>query len=467
VSASQAELLASLPEADRAAILAELSDAELAVLEYDWRFWARPEQIAPAGDWSTWLALAGRGFGKTEAGAQWIRERVRSGARNIALIAETQKDLEEVMVSRLLSIHPAGERPSVRYKPVRVVWPNGAMALGYNGSEPDQLRGPEFDTAWVDELAKYAYARETWDMLQFTMRSGSDPRVFVTTTPRPIPVIKEILADSRTVVTRGTTFDNAGNLPKQFLDRLRDQYEGTRLGRQELRAEILDDVPGALWTRGMIDAARVARTLPDMARVVVAVDPSGTNGTDAGDSIGIVAAGRGVDGRAYVLADRSCKLSPAGWGRRAVDAYHELSADRLVAERNFGGAMVAHVIRTTDPDVAYGEVVASRGKVIRAEPVAALYEQGRVTHIGDLTALEDQMCQMASDGYLGEGSPDRVDALVWALSELMLKDHGPGHALFEATRRDVQREAEKPKPEPVKPEFAVGSVEWMKQFSGN
>ena len=546
-TASLAESLASLPETERASILASLSDAELKELEFDWRFWARPSQIAPGGDWNTWLALAGRGFGKTEAGAQWVRERVKNGARSIALIAETQKDLEEVMVARLLAIHPENERPSARFKPVRITWPNGAVALGYNGTEPDQLRGPEFDTAWCfiagtlvetdngakrieqvlngckvrtrtgfhnvaangsrttavgavsfsngqtlvgtpdhpvytangwtklsdlqngdvvcainvsngaasvvstwrpmgqqrvyclsvdgdreyfangilvhncDELAKYRYARELWDMLQFTMRAGNDPRVFVTTTPRPISVIKEIVADAKTVISRGTTFDNAANLPHQFLDKLRTRYEGTRLGRQELNAEILDDVPGALWTRDMIDAARKPVALPDMARIVVAVDPSGTRGeSDDGDSIGIVVAGKGVDGRGYVLADRTCKLSPAGWGRRAVGAYHEFAADRLVAERNFGGAMVEEVIRTTDQNVSYAEVTASRGKVVRAEPIAALYEQDKISHAPGMTELEDQMCQMCSNGFLGEGSPDRVDALVWALTDLML-----------------------------------------------
>lgn len=219
---------------EKAAILASLTDAQAEELLWDWLAWARPNQVAPDGDWQTWIALAGRGFGKTEAGAQWVRQRVMAGARSIALVAETQKDLEEVMVARLLAIHPPSEMPSVRYRPVRVIWPNGAMALGYNGTEPDQLRGPEFDTAWVDELAKYRLARETWDMLQFTMRSGTDPRAFVTTTPRPIPVLREILADPTTVVTRGSTFDNAANLPLKFLDRLKAKYEGTRLGRQEL-----------------------------------------------------------------------------------------------------------------------------------------------------------------------------------------------------------------------------------------
>ena len=398
--------------------MASLTEAQAKELLNDWRFWARPNQIAPLGNWQTWIALAGRGFGKTEAGAQWIRERVNAGARSIALVAETQKDLEEVMVARLLSIYPAGEAPTVRYKPVRVTWPNGAVALGYNGTEPDQLRGPEFDTAWVDELAKYRYARETWDMLQFTMRRGDDPRVFVTTTPKPIPVIREILKDAGTVISRGSTFDNAGNLPAKFLTKLTRDYEGTRLGRQELYAEILDDLPGALWSRDQIDAARIT-TAPEMQRVVVAVDPSGTSGAgDKGDSIGIVVAGKGVDGRFYVMADRTCKMSPDGWGRRSVAAYHEFSADRIVAERNFGGAMVEHVIRTVDRNVSYKEVTASRGKAVRAEPIAALYEQGRVSHVGPMSDMEDQMCLMGPDGFVGEGSPDRLDAMVWAITEL-------------------------------------------------
>ena len=422
MTSSLASLLASQPSETRAEILASLSDAQARTLLHDWRFWARPNQIAPEGNWQTWLILAGRGFGKTEAGAQWVRERVENGARNIALIAETQKDLEEVMVARMVSIYPPDEAPTVRYKPVRVTWPNGAVAHGYNGTEPNQLRGPEFDTAWIDEHAKYRYARETWDMLQFTMRSGNDPRILSTTTPKPIPVIREIIADKNTSVTRGSTFDNAENLPKQFIENLRNRYEGTRLGRQELNAEMLDDLPGALWERENFDTHRVA-SLPDMQRIVVAVDPSGTRGeTDKGDSIGIVVTGKGVDGRGYVIADRTCKLSPDGWGRRAVAAYHEFGADRIVAERNFGGAMVEHVIRTVDDSVSYKELTASRGKVARAEPVAALYEQGRVSHAADMAELEDQMCLFGPDGFIGEGSPDRLDAAVWGLTELMLNE---------------------------------------------
>lgn len=424
MKSSLAELLASLTESERTAALEALTENQANELLWDWRFWARPNQLAPEGDWSTWVALAGRGFGKTEAGAQWVRDRVQNGARCVALVAETQKDLEEVMVSRLVKIHPPKEAPTVRYKPVRLVWPNGAVAYGYNGTEPDQLRGPEFDTAWVDEFAKYRYARDVWDMLQFTMRSGSDPRVFVTTTPRPIAILKEILADPTTVITRGSTFENKANLAASFLQKITARYEGTRLGRQELNAEILDDLPGALWSREMFDAHRVKQA-PDMARIVVAIDPSGTAGEeDDGDTIGIVVAGKGTDGRAYVLADRSCKLSPDGWGRRAIAAYHEFGASRIVAERNFGGAMVEHVLRTIDRKAAYKEVTASRGKIARAEPVAALYEQGKISHVGSFPELEDQACLMLPDGFAGEGSPDRTDALVWALTDLMITNRG-------------------------------------------
>jgi phage terminase large subunit-like protein len=407
-----------LSEQERQEWLAQLSTEQLAGLKYDWRFWARPGQLPPDGDWRTWLVLAGRGFGKTEIGAQWIRERVRDGAKMIALVAETQKDLEEVMIPRLIKVSPESEAPEVRYKPVRIKWPDGAVAYGYNGTEPDQLRGPEFDTAWVDELAKYSKARETWDMLQFTMRRGV-PKVLVTTTPRPIPIIKDIMAKAGTAVTRGKTLDNADNLAPEFIEDIMAKYAGTRLGRQELDGEIVDDVPGALWTRAMLDTTRVAQA-PEMARVVVAIDPSGTNGDDEGDDVGIVVAGRGIDGRGYVLEDCTCKLSPDGWARRSITAYHLHKGDRVVAERNFGGAMVGAVIRAADGSVPFKEVVASRGKVARAEPVSALYEQGRVSHVGSFTALEDEMCLMTGSGFVGEGSPNRVDALVWALTEVML-----------------------------------------------
>lgn len=419
-------MLASQPEAIRNKILADLTEPQLQALAYDWRFWGRPEQLPPPGKWLTWLVLAGRGFGKTRTGSEFVRAEVKAGrARHIAIIAETAADARDVLVegpAGILACHPPHERPNYEPSKRRLTWPNGAVASLFNATEPDQLRGPNFDLAWCDEAAKWQYAQETWDQLQFALRIGEHPRQIVTTTPRPIPLIKALVKAETTVTTSGATFENAANLAPSFIKSIKDRYAGTRLGRQELLAQILDDVPGALWTRETIDKARARVELPDMVRVVVAVDPSGAGSQDdeKADAIGIVVAGKGVDGRGYVLADRTCKLSPAGWGRRAVDAYHEFRADRIVAERNYGGAMVQHVIRTTDPKVAYKEVVASRGKILRAEPIAGLYEQGKVSHVGDLDQLEDQLCQMCGDGYLGDGSPDRADALVWALTELML-----------------------------------------------
>lgn len=427
------------PEQIRTA-LASLTDDECEQLLHDWRFLARPSQLPPEGDWQNWLILAGRGFGKTRTGAEWAREQLKAGASRLGLIAPTASDARDVMVegeSGLLAVCWAGDktyageplgRPQYEPSKRRLTWANGAIATLFSAEEPERLRGPQHDRLWCDELAAWKYLRETWDMAMFGLRLGENPRTCITTTPKPLPLVKEIAKDARTVVTRGSTFDNADNLAPTFLRAIRDKYEGTRLGRQELNAEILDDLPGALWTRDAIDKARV-RQAPELQRIVVAVDPSGTKGeSDDGDEIGIVVAGKGVDGRGYILADWTCKLSPDGWGRRSVHAYHggwsetpeRFKADRIIAERNFGGAMVEHVIRTIDPKVSFKEVVASRGKVARAEPVAALYEQGRVSHVGSFPELEDQMCQIDVSGFIGEGSPDRADALVWALTELLV-----------------------------------------------
>lgn len=408
--------------------------ATRAALNWQWRdWWARPSQLAPDGDWRVWMFMAGRGAGKTRAGAEWVREQVKAGRRRISLIAPTAADARDVMVegdSGLLSVCWAGDmtqdgaelgRPAYEPSKRRVTWANGAIATLFSADEPERLRGPQSDALWADELASWRRP-EAWDMAMFGLRLGDDPRAIVTTTPKPTAFVRRLAMDSGTHLTRGSTFDNAANLAPSAIAKLRQDYEGTRLGRQELYAEILDDLPGALWTRSMFDDARLAEP-PDMRRIVVAVDPSGTAGADDdGDSIGIVVAGKGIDGRGYVLADRTCKLSADRWARMAVNAYHEFGADRLVAERNFGGDMIRALIRTVDPNVSYGEVVASRGKVVRAEPVAALYEQGRISHIGGLPELEDQLCLFGPDGHVGEGSPDRADALVWALTELMLKD---------------------------------------------
>jgi phage terminase large subunit-like protein len=437
---SQAERLAALDPAEREAVIAALTPEQIAALLWDWRgFHARPDQIAPPGDWDIWLALAGRGWGKTRTGAEWVREKVQQGARRIALVAETQKDLEEVMLngeSGLLAVCPPHERPQVRYKPVRVTFPNGAVALGYNATEPNQLRGPQFDAAWCDELAKWRYARQTWDMLQFGLRLGARPQVMVTTTPLPIELIKSMLAgkEGKVAVTRGKTRDNASNLAAPFLDKIEARYKGTRLGAQELDGEVLGDLPGALWTMATLDAYRL-REAPTCGRVVVAVDPAVTS-TDESDEHGIIVAGR--DGsRGVVLEDASIRGGPNDWARRAVALYRQYAADGIVVEVNQGGDMVAHTLRTVDPNVNIIEVRATRGKHVRAEPIAALYEQGKIAHVGAFPELEMQMTQMTAAGYQGDGSPDRVDALVWAMTDHFpdLVDVVPDASRFAIPRR--------------------------------
>lgn len=432
MSGSLAEHLAQLPDRERRAVFAAFAEADWDALLHDWRFWARPAQLPPDGDWFCWLILAGRGFGKTRTGAEWVRAHVEGGsplraaddgAARIALVAETWSDARDVMVegeSGLLATARPGARPRFEPSKRRLTWPNGAVVQIYSADEPDQLRGPQHSLAWCDELAKWRQPEDVWANLLMGLRLGARPRVTVTTTPRPIAILKALMAAPSSVVTRGTTHDNRANLPESFIAEVTARYAGTRLGRQELLAEILEDVPGALWTRAMIEAARVA-ILPPLERVVVAVDPPVTSGEQA-DACGIIVAGKGADGRAYVLADETVQgASPLEWARVAVAAYAAHGADRLVAEVNNGGELVAAVLRQVDPAISYRAVRASRGKTARAEPVAALYEQGRVAHAGSFSALEDQMCCfVAGEAWQGTGSPDRVDALVWALSDLML-----------------------------------------------
>jgi len=377
--------------------------------------------------------LAGRGFGKTRMGAEWVRAGVAGATplgpglyRRMALVAETAADGRQVMVegeSGLLAIHPPERRPLYEPSKRRLTWPNGAIATLYNATEPDQLRGPQHDAVWCDELAKWRHARETWDMLQFGLRLGERPRQVITTTPRPLPLLAEIMRRADAVLTRGSTYENRSNLAPGFFDAIIARYEGTRLGRQELLAEWLEDLPGALWQRARIDALR-RQEAPALKRIVVAVDPAVSSAEDA-DETGIVVAGLGQDGHGYVLEDASLKGTPDAWGRAAVDAYYRWRADRIVGEVNNGGEMIEHVIRTIDAAIAYKAVRASRGKAARAEPIAALDEQGRIHHVGSFPALEDQMCQFTADFDAARAgfSPDRVDARVWALSELML---GPG-----------------------------------------
>lgn len=385
------------------------------------------------------MVLAGRGFGKTRIGSETIRSWVcgdtplgKGQYGRIALVAETAPDARDVIVegeSGLLAVHPKDFRPMYEPSKRRLTWPNGAVATLYNAVEPDQLRGPQHDAAWADELAKFRYMQETWDQLQFGLRLGPHPRAIVTTTPRPLPLIKKLLIDPDTFVTRGSTFDNAGNLAGSFLKQIEDRYGGTRLGRQELEGEILGDIPGALWKRDDIDATRISEPPKDLERVIVAVDPAASS-NEGSDENGIVVVGvaRDADGylRGYVLEDASLKGTPEEWSRKAVTMYRKWQADKVVAEKNQGGEMVLSVLRAADRSLPVKLVHASRGKIIRAEPISALYEQGRIHHVGRMDLLEDQMCQFSVDNIrdANTGSPDRVDALVWGLTELFDKIAG-------------------------------------------
>ncbi|WP_338027990.1 DNA-packaging protein [Croceibacterium selenioxidans] len=385
--------------------------------------------MTPPGDWRTWLLLAGRGFGKTRVGSEesaWLG--VQNPGARIAVIAPTFQDARDTCIegeSGLLAVLPKTCVETYNRSLGELILFNGTRYKLFSATEPERLRGPQHHFAWCDELAAFPDPA-AWDQMLFGLRLGQHPQVIATTTPKPTPLILKLVRTEGVMITRGSTFDNAANLPEGTLAHLRDRYEGTRLGRQELFAELLENVEGALWTADMIDGQRV-RSMPDLQRVVVAVDPSGTKGNGGGDDIGIVAAGKGRDGRFYVLEDASCNLSPDGWARQVARTYDKWSADRVVAEANFGGAMIESVLRTAAPHLPIKMVTASRGKVVRAEPIAALYEQGKVSHVGEFGLLESQMCFMTGAGFKGEGSPDRVDALVWALTELS----GAGRSVFD------------------------------------
>ncbi len=433
--------LASLPEALRTELIAALSPAQARALLYDWPFWARSSQLPPEGNWRVWLLLAGRGFGKTRTGAEFISARTASrNARRIALVAPTAADARDVMVegeSGLLAVSPPWRRPCYEPSKRRLTWPNGAVATLYSADEPERLRGPQHDAAWCDELGGWRYP-EAWDMLMFGLRLGADPRIVVTTTPRAVKTIRELIADPKVVLTRGGTSENRANLAPAFLDQIVRRYQGTRLGRQELEAEILEDTPGALWNRSMIEGART-RMPPSLVRVVVAIDPATTSG-EAADETGIIVAGKDERGHGWVLADASGRYPPAEWARIAIATSRAHGADRIVAEVNNGGEMVEATLRMVDPNASFAAVRASRGKVARAEPVAALYEQGRVHHLGVFPQLEDQMCGFARDArgdldlHAAGNSPDRVDALVWALTDLLVAAK-PGDGIYEVYRR--------------------------------
>jgi phage terminase large subunit-like protein len=405
---SGANWIGSAVQSVQEKFLNELDEGELRALPYLFDFWVMEHQLPPKGDWRSWVIMGGRGAGKTRAGAEWVRAAVEGArpldagrCRRVALVGETIEQVREVMIfgdSGILACSPADRRPDWEATRKRLVWPNGAIATVHSAHDPEGLRGPQFDAAWVDEIAKWKKSQETWDMLQFALRLGDQLQVCITTTPRNVGVLKQLLKSPSTVVTHAPTEANRANLAASFLEEVGARYRGTRLGRQELDGVLLADAEGALWTSEMLEGAR-----------------------------GVQCSGPPQDWRAYVLADCTVAgLGPSGWARAAIQAMERFGADRLVAETNQGGQMVQEVIRQVDPLVPYKGVHATRGKIARAEPVAALYEQGRVKHVADLNGLEDQMTRMTGHGYEGGGSPDRVDALHELMIEPAAKWRQPG-----------------------------------------
>lgn len=410
--------------------LASLTAAQLRFLKHDWPTFAHGHQLPPAGSWAVWLLMGGRGAGKTRAGAEWVRARALGhswcepgSVGRIALVGETFADVREVMVegvSGLIAVHPKPERPVWIPTRRRLEWPNGAVAQAFSSEDPEALRGPQFDIAWCDELAKWRYAEETFDMLQFGLRLGERPRQLVTTTPRPVPLIKRLMKQAGTAVSHAPTRANALFLAPGFLETVVGRYAGTRLGRQELEGELIEDRPDALWSREGLEACRVAHAPEEFSRIVIAIDPPVT-ARKTSDACGIIAAGLAVDGKVYVLADRSRRQAkPADWAAAAAGLWHGLKADCLIAEVNQGGDMVKDVIASADPAVPVKQVRATRGKFSRAEPVAMLYDQGKVHHAGTYPELEDEMADFGPGGLSSGRSPDRLDALVWAVSDLLL-----------------------------------------------
>lgn len=384
-----------------------------------WNDTARPEQLPPAGEWAIWLIMAGRGWGKTRTGAEWLRVKAQS-VPYLRIIAPTFADARDVCVEGESGLKRicGDELTKWNRSMGEGEFASGARFKVFSGAEPERLRGPQSYADWYDELGAWAYPQDTWDMAMMGLRLGSKPQAIVTTTPRPLAVIRELLKRSDVVVTRGSTYDNRANLAETFFQNIVSRYEGTRLGRQEIDAELLEDVPGALWTRPMIDDHRVV-TVPELSRIVVAVDPAATS-NDTSDEAGIVGAGRDGE-RGYVLEDKTVRGTPAHWAREAVALYHKLKANLIIAEANNGGEMVKQVIHGVDSSVPVQLVWAAQGKQTRAEPVSMLYEQGRVHHVGTLAQLEDEMCAWVP---LEGKSPNRIDALVWAMFGLGLTKVG-------------------------------------------
>ena len=423
---SLASYLGSLPPATREEILRKLTPQELRALEFNWQFWGRQNQQEPRADYSYWVLNAGRGFGKTRTGAEtvrgWAEKKAHGGV--YALVGPTSADVRDTMIegeSGILQISPPWFRPEWFPSKRRLIWPNGAFALTYSAEKPERLRGPNIGAAWCDELCAWKYMKETWNQLRLTMRKGlGRPRTVITTTPRPVELYLKILADKRTIKTTGSTFDNSANLAPGFIEEVIQDFLGTRLGRQELNAEILTDVQGALWTYNMIDDLRIKEiNLDQIIRVVVAIDPA-VSANMMADETGIVVVGRLANGHGVVLDDLSVRgVMPMEWMQRAVNAYHKWKADAIIAEANNGGALIEELCKVCDRTVKYRAVHATRGKITRAEPVAGLYEKKQIHHAGIFKPLEDQMTTYSP--ITAAKSPDRMDALVWGLTDLFLQ----------------------------------------------
>lgn len=436
-------LLATLPKLKLKQAILSLTEVEAENILYDWELWARENQLTPSGNWTYWLILAGRGFGKTRTGAEWVRQQVKTNDI-VNLIGATVDDARDVMIegeSGILAVCPKGERPDYKKSSRQLHWPNGAKSLIFTADQPERLRGKQHKKLWADELAAWRYPK-AWDQAMLGLRLGKLPQAVITTTPKPTQLIKELLKDLATYVTKGTTYDNQANLAVSFFKKIITKYENTRLGRQELNAEILEDNPNALWQRARIDELRVSYA-PQLKRVIVAVDPAVSNNEKSNET-GIIVAGLGVDNEGYVLADRTLVGSPGEWADAVFKAYDEFKADAVIAETNNGGDLVEANLRAKRKNFAYKKVHASRGKAIRAEPVASLDEQGRVHHVGLFAELEDQMCDF-NPLVEPDISPDRMDARVWAFWELfnLGEDDHTGMLDYYAQRAHEAKEAQK------------------------
>lgn len=423
---SKLQIFRTLPSDEQMKRIMSLTDEEADLLLYDYDWNARPNQIIPQNGWGILILKAGRGFGKTWVGAHWIKREVQTN-KYCNLMGSTMNDVIKTMImgpSGIMSICSKHEKPT--FKNGELQWPNGARSLLFSAEEPERLRGPNHMKIWMDEVGSWRY-QDSFDQAMFGLRLGKNPQCLITTTPRTTPLFKKLMANPRTLVMHGSTYDNKDNLAQVFLDKMADDYEGTRLGRQELYGELLEENENALWNLTMLDALRV-ESYNNFSRIVVAIDPAVTN-NDSSDNTGIVVCGKGEDGHYYIIEDLTMKGKPSEWATVAVNAYHKYNADRIVAETNNGGDLVEDVIRNVDRNVSYKKVTATRGKILRAEPIAALYEQKKVHHIGlgvnvsKLKKLEEQMCNFTGTD-LKQKSPDRLDALVWGLTELSESKNG-------------------------------------------